>query len=414
MSVIKQCRSIMTIILLYVCPCVPQHHNKKESASPIKKVKQSSKTNTSDQLKRFYKGWAKPGQKISPPPPLTGKNMGSVETLGIAPLGYEIDGNVKVFNLVVQPVEKTITKPVKPSWYHLIPQAYHTSDIKHRRKMTQQLKCWGYNGNTPGPTIEATEGDTIRIVVKNELPEPTSIHWHGIELPNHEDGAAGQTQYPIMPGQTYTYEFKLYQNGTFMYHSGFNIMKQDEAGLIGFLIIHPKEPEHTIDVDVAIILQQWSLLPGNPYPNLSTMDFNWATFNALAAPLVPHIAVKQGQRVRLRFGNISMHSHPIHLHGYTWQEVGTEGGPIPKSARRYGNTINVPPGTTRDVEFVAWNPGLWRLHCHKVHHVVNAHTNVPMGIMSHGGMFTILYVEPANPQAPWHHPNSLETGTSNE
>ena len=130
------------------------------------------------------------------------------------------------------------------------------------------------------------------------------------------------------------------------------------------------------------------------------MDFNWFLFNGHAAPTIPMITVNQGERVRLRFANTIMDSHPIHLHGYRWEEVGTEGGPIPLSARRKGSTINVPPGTTRDVEFVANNPGLWRLHCHKLHHITNAHTDVPMGIMAHGGMFTIVNVIPKNEARP--------------
>jgi len=350
--------------------------------------------------------WKTPFKKLSPPPPLMGKQMGVVDTLRVTPLGYELDGNVKVFKLILQPIEKIITDTnQKASWYHLIPEKNRTDKLLHNRHIIQKLKCWGINGSMPGPTIEATEGDKIRILVTNELPEPTSIHWHGLEVPNDQDGAAGQTQPPIMPGKTYTYEFTLYQSGTLMYHSGFSPMKQDPFGIIGFFIIHPKTPEHHIDKDVAIMLQEWSILPGNEAPNLVTMSFNWATFNGLAAPLIPHIEVQQGQRVRIRFGNISMNSHPIHIHGYRWEEVGTEGGPIPQTARRKGATINVPPGTTRDVEFVAWNPGLWRLHCHKLHHIMNANADVPMGLMPNGSMFTLVYVKPTDPDAPWQHPS---------
>lgn len=135
------------------------------------------------------------------------------------------------------------------------------------------------------------------------------------------------------------------------------------------------------------------------------MEFNWFAFNGLAAPSIPKITVNQGERVRLRFGNVIMASHPIHIHGYIWTLVGTEGGPVKKSAQIKGSTINVPPGTTRDVEFVAWNPGLWRLHCHKLHHIVNAHPDSPMGIMPHGGMYTIVEVIPKNKNAPWKHPS---------
>ncbi|MBI2775193.1 copper oxidase [Candidatus Dependentiae bacterium] len=353
--------------------------------------------------------WADPKIKFSPPPPLMGKQMGVVQTLGIPPLGYEMDGNVKVFHLIAQPVEKTIVDERKPAEYDaLIPKKNKLEHAHHHSPIVQKIRAWGYNGSTPGPTIEVNEGDRVRIIFKNELPEPTSIHWHGLEIPNDQDGATPETNRPVLPGETFIYEFTLYQSGTLMYHSGFNVMKQDDYGLHGMLIIHPKNYEYKIDRDIAIFLQQWRIRPGNEDPDLVSMDFNWFTFNGFAAPSIPMIKVKQGERVRIRFANVIMMSHPIHIHGYTWKVVGTEGGPIPQSAQWPGNTINVAPGTTRDVEFVAWNPGLWRLHCHKLHHIMNDHGDVPLPIMGHGGMFTIVYVEPKDPNAPWRHPKQDE------
>ena len=278
----------------------------------------------------------------------------------------------------------------------------------HQHTLKKNVKAWGYNGSTPGPTIEATEGDRIRIILKNELPEPTSIHWHGLEIPNSQDGAAGETEAPLAPGDSRTYEFTLYQSGTFMYHSGFNVAKQDHMGLAGMIAIHPKEYIKKPDKQFAIFLQQWVLFPGNDHPNMTSMDFNWFTFNGHTAPNIPPLEVNQGDLVRIRFGNTVMDSHPIHIHGYAWQEVGTEGGPIPLLARRKGSTIHVPAGTTRDVEFVAWNPGLWRLHCHRLHHIMNAHADVPMGIMPHGGMFTLVHVKSKDQNAPWKHPSQEE------
>jgi len=364
-------------------------------------------------LHRLNYAWANPKITPSAPPPLTGKQMGVVNTIGIAPLGYEMDGNVKVFHLIAQPVEKTIVDERKPAEYDaLIPKENRLNDTHHHTPIVQKIRAWGYNGSTPGPTIEAYEGDRVRIIFKNELPEPTSIHWHGLEIPNDQDGATPETNKPVLPGETFTYEFTLYQTGTFMYHSGFNVMKQDDYGLHGIFVIHPKKYEHKIDQDIAIFLQQWKIRPGNEEPDLVSMDFNWFTFNGFAAPSIPMIRVKQGDRVRIRFANVIMMSHPIHLHGHTWQVVGTEGGPIPKSAQWPGNTISVSPGTTRDVEFVAWNPGLWRLHCHKLHHIMNAHADVPLPIMEHGGMFTIMYVEPKDPKAKWQHPKEQGVDTS--
>ncbi len=347
--------------------------------------------------------WKNPSIKLSPPPATMNKQMGVVNTLGLKPLGFEMDGAIKVFRLIAQPMEKVLTDSVNVN-EKIIPKKYSAKHLMHHHKEIKKLKVWGFNGQMPGPTIEANEGDRIRVIFKNELPEPTSIHWHGIELPNKQDGAAGHTQPAVMPGETWTYEFTLYQSGTYLYHSGFNMMKQDHYGLVGLLVIHPKKYDHKIDKQFAIMLQEWAIKPGSEYPDLISMDFNWATFNGLAGPSIPAMTVNQGDRVRIRIGNMSMNSHPIHMHGFTWNVVGTEGGPIPKSAQWPGNTVNVPPGTTRDVEFVAWNPGLWRIHCHKLHHIVNAHTDVPMGIMPHGGMFTLLNVLPKDRKAPWKHP----------
>ncbi len=338
--------------------------------------------------------WKDPKIKQSPLNPLMGRQMGVVNTPGLQPLGYELDGKVKVFRLTAQPVAKVLTDGVDRNLNRVPAHNRVPPGIRHHHPYTQKLRTWGYNGSMPGPTLEVDEGDTIRVILTNKLPEPTSIHWHGIELPNEQDGAAGHTQPPVMPGETWTYEFTLYQSGSFLYHSGFNMMKQDMYGLVGLLVVHPKKYEEKIDKQFALILQEWSILPGNMYPSLTSMDFNWATFNGFGAPNIPHMTVNQGERVRLRIANFSMNSHPIHLHGFTWHVVGTEGGPIPKSAQIPGNTVNVAPGQSRDVEFVAWNPGVWRIHCHKLHHIVNAHADVPMGVMALGSMFTLLHVLP--------------------
>ncbi|MCB2186492.1 MAG: multicopper oxidase domain-containing protein [Deltaproteobacteria bacterium] len=337
--------------------------------------------------------WRDPARPLSPPPATMGRQMGRVHTLNVPPLGYERDGEVKVFRLVAQPVARMLTdgKP-KASWEIIAENRRYMGGMKHH--YPRRALLWGYNGQMPGPTLECTQGDRIRVILKNELPEPTSIHWHGLEVPNDMDGAGGTTEPVTPPGGTRVYEFTLHQVGTYMYHTGFNMMKQDGLGLGGFLVIHPAEPPaQKIDHDVAIMLQAFALAPGNDFPNLATMDFNWFTFNGTVAPDVEFITVNLNDRVRIRFGNLTMSSHPIHLHGHTWRVVGTEGGPIPPSAQWPGNTVNVAPGTTRDVEFVANNPGIWRMHCHKLHHTMNAHAQVPLGVMSVGGMFTLLHVK---------------------
>lgn len=348
--------------------------------------------------------WADPKISLSPPPPLMGRQMGRVHTLNVPPLGYEVDGDIKVFTLIAQPVKRLLTSGGPPD--PVVSEVWERNNpFAHHMTVPKEVKLWGYNGSVPGPTIEVTQGDRVRIIVKNELPEPTSIHWHGLEVPFDQDGAGGESQPPILPGDTWTYEFTVHQVGTFIYHSGYNMMKQDHMGLGGFFVIHPKESERKIDRDFAIMLQAFALLPGNDIPDLVTMDFNWFTFNGKVAPDIEMMRAKEGERVRIRFSNLSMDSHPIHIHGHTWKVVGTEGGLIPESAQWPGNTINVPPGTTRDVEFVALSPGLWRFHCHKLHHIINAHADIPMGIMPHGGMFTFFHVLPKSDANHGHHPS---------
>ncbi len=358
-----------------------------------------------------------PHFQYSSPPPLMGKQMGRVHTLSQPPLGYTLDGEVKVFHLIAQPVRVPITRGT--------PSAERKEMLRHspgrygafraRPSWPKEMLAWGYNGICPGPTLEAVEGDRVRILFKNELPEPTSIHWHGMELPYAQDGAAGYYSYnadrPTLPGETHVYEFTLYQSGTLLYHTGFNTMKQDGMGLGGLFVIHPKYPPHAIDKDFAILLQQWNFSPGNVNPDLTSMEVSFATFNGKTSPDIEMMTVKQGDRVRIRIGNLSLVAHPIHLHGYTFKIVGTTGGPIPVSAQWPEVTVNVPPGSTHDIEFIAWNPGTWRFHCHILHHTMNAMADMPMGIAPEEGMFTHLQVIPADPSydprdrhAPWHPP----------
>jgi len=376
--------------------CLAQEHKMDHSAHQNHAIQH---TKGMQHIPRIEKG-----KRYSPPPPLMGKQMGVVNTINVPPLGYYMDGDVKVFTLIAQPTKHVFTDAI-PINDHIIPQMNrYLGGMGHMGNVPHEGIVWGYNGNTPGPTIEAYEGDTIRIIFKNELPEPTSIHWHGFEIPNDQDGAGGHTEPVTMPGETHIYQFTLYQSGTLMYHTGFNIMKQDGLGLGGLVVIHPKNEKNKPDKEFAIMLQEWTFEPGNPNPNIVSMDFNWFTFNGKAAPSIEALTVNQGDRVRIRIGNLSMQSHPIHVHGFVWDVVGTEGGPIQPSAQPPGSTINVPPGTTRDVEFIAWNPGIWRLHCHRLHHIMNAMANMPMGVGSHGGMFTFLHVIPTDPKAKWKHP----------
>jgi FtsP/CotA-like multicopper oxidase with cupredoxin domain len=236
------------------------------------------------------------------------------------------------------------------------------------------VDCWGYNGSTPGPTIEAVEGDRVRLIVTNKLPERTSVHWHGVILPNGMDGVAGLNQKHIEPGESYAYEFTLRQHGTQMYHPHSDEMVQMALGMMGMFVVHPRREEGPkIDRDFCIMLMEWAVAPGTSRPNPAIMtDFNIFTFNSRVWPGTAPLVAKKGDRVRIRIGNLSMDSHPIHIHGHSFVVTGTDGGTIPVSARWPETTVNVHSGATRTIEFVADNPGDWAFHCHKSHHTMNA------------------------------------------
>ncbi len=258
-------------------------------------------------------------------------------------LPYELDGDVKVFHL-------------------------YAEEVEHEFADGLTVRLLGYNGQSPGPVIEAVEGDTVRIHLTNRLKEPTTIHWHGLILPNAQDGVSGVTQRPVCPGETCIYEFPLVQNGTFMYHSHFDDIVQIGMGLYGFFIIHPKDEQDPVDRDFVLFLGEWQIPAGGSLPNPMVMDFNYFTLNSAIYPKAESLVVKTGERVRIRLGNLTLHPHPIHLHGYEFEITRRGGGVIPPSARFSEVTVNVPVGTTRDLEFVADHPGDWLLHCHITHH----------------------------------------------
>ncbi|MDQ3169790.1 MAG: copper oxidase [Acidobacteriota bacterium] len=232
------------------------------------------------------------------------------------------------------------------------------------------MDAWGFNGSVPGPTIEVNEGDRVRLIVTNNLPEPYSMHWHGLEIPVNMDGMPGISQPLIQPGQKFVYEFTLHQNGTFFYHS--HMAMQEMMGLIGMFIIHPKAAHAPhVDRDFGLVLQEWALLPNNTIPNSLAMEFNWLTLNGKAGPATTPLLVKLGERVRVRFVNLGMDHHPMHLHGNTFYVTGTEAGRILPPYRQPENTVLVGVAQSRDIEFDAKNPGDWMLHCHLPHHMMN-------------------------------------------
>ncbi|HUH12970.1 MAG TPA: copper oxidase [Longimicrobiales bacterium] len=281
-------------------------------------------------------------------------------TLDVPTLPWQMDGGVKVFRLVAEVVR--------------------TEFVPGRA-----FDLWGYNGSCPGPTIEANEGDRVRFLFENRLPEPTTVHWHGIELPIAMDGVPGISQPLVRPGERFTYEFTLRQNGTFFYHT--HMAMQEMMGALGFFIIHPREAYRpVVHKDFGIVLQEWAVLPGNTVPNTSSMEFNWLTFNGKAGPAVTPMLVKLGERVRIRFINIGMDHHPIHLHGVQFWVTGTESGRIPEALWYRQNTVLVGVGQARDIEFDAVYPGDWMLHCHLPHHMMNHMVSMvgPMSQWNHG------------------------------
>ncbi len=253
--------------------------------------------------------------------------------------------------------------------FHLVAQ-----EVEHEVAPGLKMTGWGYNGTIHGPAIEAVEGDRVRIYVTNELPEGTTVHWHGLILPNGMDGVGGLTQPVIPPGETFRYEFVLRQHGTFMYHPHHDEMTQMALGMMGFFIIHPRQkPANPPDRDFALMLSEWRIDPGASRPDPMEMtDFNVLTMNAKAFPGTSPLVAKTGDRVRVRLGNLgAMDHHPIHLHGYQFRVVESEGGDIPETAQVPDVTVLVPVGSARAIEFIADNPGDWAFHCHMSHHVMN-------------------------------------------
>ena len=285
-------------------------------------------------------------------PPLTppnGRPYNPVVTLNGWTLPWRMKNGWKEFHLVAEPVVREIAPGMK-------------------------ARLWGYNGQSPGPTIEVVEGDRVRIFVTNKLPEYTTIHWHGQPLPNGMDGVAGLTQPAILPGKTFVYEFVAKRAGTFMYHPHADEMAQMAMGMMGLWITHPQDPaQHKVDRDFAFLLNAYDIDPGSATPKLSTMlDFNLWTFNSRAFPGIDPLVVRKDDRVRIRIGNLTMTNHPIHLHGHQFEVTGTDGGWIPQSARWPEVTADIGVGQMRAIEFNATEAGDWSLHCHKSHHTMNA------------------------------------------
>lgn len=285
----------------------------------------------------------------SPLHPNTGRPYNPVVTLNGWSLPWRMNKGVKEFHLVAEPVLREIAPGMKA---HL----------------------WGYNGQSPGPTIEVVEGDKVRIFVTNRLPEVTSMHWHGQRLPNGMDGVSALTQPPIASGKTFMYEFEAKRAGTFMYHPHADEMTQMAMGMMGSWITHPKNTNFMpVDRDFVFLLNAYDIDPGSYTPKINTMlDFNLWTWNSRAFPGIDPLVVHKNDHVRIRVGNLTMTNHPIHLYGHEFQVTGTDGGWVPSTARWPEVTTDVAVGQMRAIEFVANELGDWAFHCHKSHHTMNA------------------------------------------
>lgn len=287
-----------------------------------------------------------------------------VITPDVPVLPYIEKNNVKYYELIAEPVKKEI-----------LPGIF--------------MNVWGYNGTTPGPTLMCYPGDEVCIRVINKLNEPTSIHWHGLDIPNNMDGVPAIEPTPkIKPGCYFDYHFKITNPpGTHMYHSHTYTIKQDLMGLEGaFIILDPRR--ENIQRDFFIMLgaytldiKEFSLEKGTYDTNYLSMDENFFMMNGRCFPFTTPMKVCKGDNVRIRFGNVGLKNHPIHFHGHQFSIVASDGNTIPARSRWTKNTILINSGSTWDIVFNANNPGLWPLHCHIPHHVSN-NKNLPLGGMT--------------------------------
>lgn len=292
-------------------------------------------------------------------------------TPDIPNLPYITRNGVKHFELIAEPVKR-----------ELLPGLF--------------INAWGYNGVTPGPTIIVFPGDYIYIRVHNKLSEPTSVHWHGLDVPNVMDGVPEAEPSPkINPGSYFDYHFKIVNPpGTHMYHTHFHSVKQEMMGLGGaFIIADPNEIK--IQRDYFIMLQEFhlkGLKSGEIKPGTYEIDpmshmLNFFTMNGRCFPYNSPLQVRYGDHVRIRLGNLMMNAHPIHIHGHQFAVTATDGNSLAPQIRYLKNTILVGTGETYDVELQAHNPGTWVFHCHIPHHMANNFTEELGGMVT-----TIKYI----------------------
>lgn len=245
------------------------------------------------------------------------------------------------------------------------------------------MPAWGYNGQVAGPLIRLTVGDRVEIVVHNHLPEATTVHWHGLAVPNVMDGVPNVTQKPIPAGGTYTYRFTATPQmvGTHYYHSHYDDLFQVDSGLYGPLIVDPVHPTIHYDVDALYVLSSWNTqgtsntedafaIDGKPYPNS------------------PVLHVKLGQTVRMRLINASgVASHTMQLDGYPFKVIAIDGDAVANPQTQ--DTIALYPGETADIAFTADRPGKWMFYDHILSQTINPNDDVD----NIGGIITFVDVK---------------------
>jgi FtsP/CotA-like multicopper oxidase with cupredoxin domain len=289
---------------------------------------------------------------------------------GDQPLAPRIENGVKVFDLDASVITWNIL-----SW--------------------KQVTAYAINRQVPGPRLDLNEGDHVRINFTNHLPEPATMHWHGLVVPNAMDGPAHITQAPVPPGGHFTYEYVVQQSGSYFYHSHSKPDRQQAFGLYGALIIHPRDPatEEKADVDYVVQLQEWLNRDGLTYPAMLMEGGlpNYFTINGKAYPATETIHLRVGQRVKFRIiGTNNNFIHPMHMHGGPFTVVARDGVTLSTAARFDADVINVGPGQRYDVIWPARVAGKWIFHCHIAHHTLNNNTEEQGG----GGLTLLVDVSP--------------------
>ena len=244
------------------------------------------------------------------------------------------------------------------------------------------VQAWTYNGTVPGPTIHVRQGDRVRVILTNDLPEPTTIHWHGIEVPAAMDGVPGMSQPPVMPGETFTYEFTAKDPGTYIYHTHFDDLQQLDRGLYGAFVVDPATPSKDhYDRDYLMLLSSWRIFSGAE---------NYFSIDGKSYPLTKPYVVHSGDRVRIREIDISgTEFHTMHVHGHHFQLVAIDGQDVAPAQRQTMVTVTIGPGETRDIAFTAnAQPGTWMVHCHVEDHMMN-------GGVGPGGLVTAIQYDNA-------------------